>query len=258
MGTGTVVGILMALAGVFLSMILEGGNPGALLAPPAIILILFGSFGAATAGVRLDAALDALKAFALALKSHNNDVEGILDRLGGYAEVARREGALALEAGIPAEPDEFLRGGLQLMVDGTSSNEIREQLMVELHASRKAWKSRADFYSKMGGYSPTFGIIGTVLGLIHTLEGLSGDPAELGELIAAAFIATFFGVTFANAVFLPVGTKLANIGAEEAETRLLVIEGLCAIADGRSPRHVEETLLRYLRPAERESLRRSA
>ena len=113
--------------------------------------------------------------------------------------------------------------------------------------------------NKLGGYAPTFGIIGTVLGLIHTLESLGGDPAELGHLIAAAFIATLFGVLFANAIYLPIGAKMQAIGDQEAEARLLVLEGVKWIAEGKSPRQIREMLPRFLEPAERPTdLKKSA
>lgn len=258
MGKGTIVGIVCGFGGIFISMIMEGGDPASLLAPPALILIIIGSFGAAAAGMKLEHSIDALKAIAIAFGNPEHDPGELIERMSNYAELARREGILSLEKMVGQEPDEFLRSGLQLLVDGTGLDETRAGLVAEIGAGKRLWKRRADFYSKLGGYAPTFGIIGTVLGLIHTLESLGGDPAELGHLIAAAFIATLFGVMFANAVYLPIGNKLKAIGEEEAEARILVLEGITWIAEGRSPRHLRDMLPRFLEPSARPSLAKSA
>jgi chemotaxis protein MotA len=248
MGKGTIVGILCGFGAIFVSMMMEGGNPGSLIAPPALILILVGSFGAACAGVGLDQAIDALKSMRAAFGAPTHDPAEIIERLAAYADTARRDGVLALEKAIPNEDDEFMRTALQLIVDGTGIGESRSALVAEIQGGKRIWKRRAGFYSKLGGYAPTFGIIGTVLGLIHTLESLGGDPAELGHLIAAAFIATLFGVMFANAVYLPIGAKLQAIGETEAERKILILEGVSWIGEGRSPRHIRTMLPMYLEP----------
>jgi chemotaxis protein MotA len=245
------VGLVCGFGGIFVSMIMEGGDPGSLAAPPAIILILIGSFGAAAGGMKLEHAIDALKALTLTFKNTASGAEDLIERLAGYADTARRSGTLALEASVPNEADPFLRRGLEMLVDGTGLTDIRHLLIMDLQSGKKVWKRRAGFYSKLGGYAPTFGIIGTVLGLIHTLEQLGGDPSELGHLIAAAFIATLFGVMFANALFLPVGNKLQAMGDEEAERRLLIIDGVTSIGEGRSPRALKEMLILHLPASER-------
>jgi chemotaxis protein MotA len=141
-----------------------------------------------------------------------------------------------------------LRGGLRTLVDGGDTQAVR-QLVEAMATSRKTvWDERADFFTKMGGYAPTLGIIGTVLGLIHTLESLGGDPSELGHLIAAAFIATFFGVTFANLVFLPIGAKLKMIGLDQLETAKIVVVGLTLIAEGNGVRMLQTRLAASLPP----------
>ncbi len=251
MGKGTIIGILCGLGAVLVSMLMEGGDPGALLAPPALILIVVGSFGAGCAGMKLEHAVDALKSVGKAFGNTHHDMGELIERLSRYAEAARRDGVLALEKLIPQEPDPFLASALQLVIDGTATEESRTALIAEIQADKRVWKRRAGFFSKLGGYAPTFGIIGTVLGLIHTLESLGGDPAELGHLIAAAFIATLFGVLFANAVYLPLGAKLQAIGDEQAEVRILILEGVKWIAEGHSPRQLRELLPRFLDPAAR-------
>lgn len=248
MGKGTMIGIIAGLGAIFVSLILEGGNPASLIAPPALVLILVGTFGAACGGTSLERALDALKSIALAFKNAEDDRVGIVERCAGYAEVARRDGLLALEGPARDEPDLLLSTGLRMLIDGGDVHESTRALQSMAMSKKKIWDSRSDFFTKMGGYAPTLGIIGTVLGLIHTLESLGGDPAELGHLIAAAFIATFFGVTFANIVFLPIGTKFKAIGAAEVESAQMVISAVEGMAAGLSPRVLRDRLAMMLPP----------
>jgi chemotaxis protein MotA len=246
MGKGTMVGIGAGIAAIFICMIMEGGNPSALMAPPALILILVGSFGAACGGTSLDDALDALKSLGAAFAEHGADRVGLVQRAASYAEVARADGLLALEGKVADEEDPLLQAGMRLLVDGNDHGEITKTLQAMIITRKKAWDRRADFYNKMGGFGPTMGIIGTVLGLIHVLESLGGDAAHLGHLIAAAFIATFFGVMFANVVYLPIGAKFKMIGAQVVEDGQLVLVAVELLAHGTNPRSVRDRLAAYL------------
>lgn len=254
MGTGTVVGIVAALVAVFGSMIMEGGNPTSLVAPPALLLITVGTFGAACAGTSLERAVDALVSCVAAFTARPADRVAVIGRLAGYADVARREGLLALEAKVADEPDPMLAAGIRSLVDGGHPGSTRALLETIARRDRKVWDDRAEFFDKMGGYAPTLGIIGTVLGLIHTLESLGGDPAELGHLIAAAFIATFFGVTFANLLFLPLAAKLKAVGADQLDVARLIIAGIELIAEGSSMRTLNERLAAHLDPGTAQDL----
>lgn len=240
------VGIVAGFGAILGCMVMEGGNPASLVAPPALLLILVGTIGAATGGTSLEQALDALRSVSAAFADHSYDRAGIVTRAAAYADTARAEGLLALEDSIDAEEDRLLGSGLRLLVDGTDAAEIRHTLQAMVLTRKKVWDCRAEFFTKMGGYAPTLGIIGTVLGLIHTLEALGGDPSELGHLIAAAFIATFFGVTFANILFLPIGAKFKAIGQEEVETAQLVMVAVEMLANGTNPRSLRERLVAYL------------
>ena len=164
------------------------------------------------------------------------------------AERARREGLLALEDAMKDVEDPFLRKGLELAIDGTDPEELREILEAEIEAKRAADKVRAKVFTDMGGYSPTIGIIGTVLGLIHVLEQLS-EPEKLGHLIAAAFVATLWGVLLANVVFLPLGKKVQRVSDLECKQMELAVEGIMAIQSGANPRVVAQKLKSYLPPA---------
>jgi chemotaxis protein MotA len=254
MGKGTMIGIVAAIGAIFGSMVMEGGNPAALIAPPALILIIVGTFGATCAGTSLEAALTALKGVGGLFANKEYETVDLVVRLSGYADVARRDGVLALESKIGEEDDELVKKGLQLLSDGIELDHVRALLSAQAMGDKKRLKQQSEFWNKMGGYAPTLGIIGTVLGLIHTLESLGGDPAALGELIAAAFTATFFGVMFANIFFLPFGAKVAAIAEEQLEYSKLVVEGIVGIGSGMNPRLLIDQLGSHLSPTEREEL----
>jgi chemotaxis protein MotA len=159
--------------------------------------------------------------------------------------VARKEGLLALEGQIATLPDAFARRGLQLLVDGAEPDRLREVMEVEIGAYEAKLKLASKVWEAAGGYSPTIGILGAVMGLIHVMENLS-DPAKLGSGIAVAFVATIYGVGAANLIFLPVAKKLmANIGRLITHREMLV-DGLVGIANGDNPRIVESRLKGYL------------
>lgn len=262
MGKGTMVGIGAGIAAIVICMIMEGGDPASLIAPPALILILLGSFGAACGGTSLDIALDSLKSLGAAFGDHDIDRVDLVQRAATYAETARADGLLALEGKLDAEENRLLQTGMRMLVDGNDVGDIRQTLQAMILTKKKAWDKRADFFNKMGGFGPTMGIIGTVLGLIHVLESLGGDAAHLGHLIAAAFIATFFGVMFANVVYLPIGAKFKMIGQEEVENGQLVLLAVELLAHGTNARSVRERLAAFLPDEEAEELvepaRRSA
>jgi chemotaxis protein MotA len=258
MGKGTIIGIVCAIGAVFGSMIMEGGNPASLIFPPAILLTTVGTFGATCAGTSLNGAIDALKN---AGKLFANKEYGSIDlvmRLSNYADVARRDGVLALESKLAQEDDELVKKGLQLLSDGVDLDEVKKLLVSQVAGDKRRMKQHADFWTKMGGYAPTLGIIGTVLGLIHTLESLGGDPSELGHLIAAAFIATFMAVFFANVFFLPFGAKVTAMAEQQFEYNKLVIEGIMAIGSGMNPRLLVDQLGSHLAASEREELAEAA
>lgn len=236
MGKGTLVGVVAGLAAIFVSMIMEGGNPAALIAPPALILITVGTFGASCAGTSLEQALDALKSIPLAFTATEPERMHLAHRMLEYADEARREGLLALETRVRDEQNPVLKSGLMMLIDGDNPDVVIGTMKILAVSRKKIWDERAEFFNKMGGYAPTLGIIGTVLGLIHTLESLGGDPSELGHLIAAAFIATFFGVTFANIVFLPLAAKFKLIGGADVAMAMLAMSGIESLASGESPR----------------------
>ena len=170
-----------------------------------------------------------------------------IDSVVELAEKARREGLLALEDAVRAVEEPFLRRGLELAIDGTDPEELRDVLEGEISAKRKADKAGAKFFTDMGGYAPTIGIIGTVIGLVHVLENL-GEPEKLGHMIAAAFVATLWGVLSANLLWLPLGNKIKRISDLQCQHLELLVEGILAIQSGASPRVVARRLRSLLPP----------
>jgi chemotaxis protein MotA len=252
MDPGTIAGVGAALAAIFVSMIMEGGNPASILLPPALLLVFVGTLGVALAGNMLKdftGALGALKTAFLAAPSSDDET---IATIVSFADKARREGLLALEEAARGVDDPFLRKGIELAVDGTDPDELREILEAELQSKKSADKVHAKVFGDMGAYGPTLGIIGTVLGLIHVLENLS-DPGKLGHLIAGAFVATLWGVLSANIFWFPISKKLERVAAVEAKHMELVLEGVLSIQAGANPRVVEQKLLSFLTPAEREA-----
>jgi chemotaxis protein MotA len=254
MEIATPVGVVVAFAAVLGSFVMEGGNPAAMIQIPALLLVFLGTFGICVASNKMSDIGGIMKAFLRCiLPGKKVDSAATVSTLMGFADIARRDGLLALEEKAKAVEDPFLKRGLELVIDGTDSEEVAEALEMEIAALRERHKVAAKWFADAGGFAPTLGIIGTVLGLVHALEGLS-DPAGLGKAISSAFIATLWGVMSANLMWLPMANKLKRISAVEVSHRELVVQGILAIQAGVSPRAVGERLKSHLPPAVRENV----
>jgi chemotaxis protein MotA len=240
-------GIGMALGAIFLSMILEGGSPTSIILIPPIVLVIFGTLGAGMAGGLLKDTIGLGKLLQRTLMSKIIPPDALVDAVVKLADRARREGLLALEDAVRAVDDPFLRRGLELAVDGTDPEELREIMEAEVEAKRKQDQVGAKIFADMGGFAPTIGIIGTVIGLVHVLENLS-EPGKLGHLIAGAFVATLWGVMTANVIWLPLANRLKRLSGLEAAQMELAIEGVIAIQAGANPRLVAQKLRSLLPP----------
>jgi chemotaxis protein MotA len=247
MDLATILGVVIALIIVFTVQILEGGHPASIILIPSMLLVFGGAFCAAMAGGILKDALGVggllKKAFLPKVAPPNVLVDDIVK----LAERARREGLLALEDAVKTVEHPFLKRGLQLAIDGTDPEELHDILHAEVSAKKKADKTGKKLFENMGGYAPTIGIIGTVMGLVHVLENLD-KPETLGHSIAAAFVATLWGVLSANLIFLPMAARLDRLSGIEAEEMELVIDGVLAIQAGSNPRLVAQKLRSLLPP----------
>jgi chemotaxis protein MotA len=243
----TIVGVVLGFVAVFGTQILEGGSPMSILLVPPLFLIFVGSAGASLASNTLPGMMGGIKWLVYALTAKKSDPEAVIEPLVKLAERARREGLLALESEMETIDDPFLKKGLQMAVDGTDPDDLYEILSAEVKAKKASAKVGASFWTDAGGYAPTIGIIGTVVGLVHVLENLS-DPSKLGHLIAGAFVATLWGVMSANIMFLPFGKRIMAVAGNEAARMELVIDGVLAIQAGANPRVVATKLRSKMQP----------
>ena len=250
MDPATLIGIVLAVASLLFMMIMEGSSPMAIVLLPAMVLVFGGTFGAAIAGSAMSDVKKVGGWFKQALMPAK--VPPVSDRIAtlvSLAEKARKEGLLALEAQVKQIDDPFLKRGLQMGIDGTDPEELRAVLEGEIAAKKAEDKVGAKFFTAMGGYAPTVGIIGTVVGLIHVLENLD-KPESLGPLIAGAFVATLWGVLSANLFWLPMGAKITRISDLQAAQMELLVEGITEIQAGTSPRAVRQKLISLVPPSE--------
>ncbi len=247
MDPATIVGIALAFAAVFGSMIMEGGNPAAIFLPAPLILVFLGTIGAGVAGGLLSDAKSAIAALVRAFTGKVSSADDVVESIVTLADKARREGLLALESAVRDVENPFLRDGLQGAIDGTDPEELADILLGRIDTKRATDKQAAKLFADMGGYAPTIGIIGTVIGLVHVLENLS-QPDKLGHLIAGAFVATLWGVLTANVLWLPINSRLKRLSEVECHQMELVVEGIMAIQSGTNPRVVAQKLRSMLPP----------
>lgn len=250
MKAATAIGIGAGLLGLMLAGMMEGTSPMTLFNIPALIIVMVGTGCATLASVGMDAMKRIPALYKLAFGPPELDVRARVDQIVAIAEQARREGLLALDAQLGEIDDEFTRKGLQLVVDGTDPELVREILEAEIDGMCARHAVGATTFDKAGGYAPTMGIIGTVMGLVHVLQNLA-DPSSLGPAISVAFIATLLGVGAANVIFLPVGARLKALSAEEVELRTLTLEGILSVQAGDNPRVVGDKLTSYVAPSAR-------
>ena len=241
----TIVGAVLAIGAILGGNMLEGGHIGSLLQMTAAVIVLGGTVGAVMVQTPLPVFLRSLKMIIWTVfppKIAQNDA---IEKIVNWSNIARKEGLLGLEPLTESEPEPFSRKGLQLLVDGSEPDTIRSILEVELDSQEHMDTQAAKVYEGMGGYSPTIGIIGAVMGLIHVMNNLA-DPSKLGSGIAVAFVATIYGVGSANILFLPIGNKLKSYIHKQSKFREMIIEGIIAIAEGENPRNIETKLQGYL------------
>ncbi len=250
----TIVGLLLAIATTFGAMFMAGMNPIGIFFgdPGSIILVFFGSFGATAASGTIPDVKNAIKSLIKAFTSGAPpDSVGSIEQLVEFADIARRDGLLALEGSLEKVEDQFLKQGLMMAVDGMDPEELRETLELEVSQMSTRHRTGASFWQNAAGYAPAFGVAGTVIGLIDMLANLS-DPGALGPALAVAFSTTLWGVFLANYIYTPVSMKLKRSSAIETAYRELLVEGILSIQSGANPRSIAGKLSAYLPPSERD------
>ena len=241
----TLLGLLIALVGIMTGQLLEGSDFGILFQGAAFLIVFGGTLGAVMVQSPHKVFFTALRMGRWAIVTPVMDDQALIKTLTDWSALARKEGMLALESRIPGIKDPFLLKGMQLLVDGYSAEEIREVLDIDTQSWEQLRWQAARLWEAAAGYSPTVGIIGAVLGLMHVMQNLA-EPSKLGAGIAVAFVATIYGVAFANLLFLPVANKLKTIIMQQTQMRDLIVDGLGSIANGENPRLIKIKLESYL------------
>ncbi len=248
LSTGAAIG--MAFGGILMGALMGGTSPASFIAIPALLIIFLGTAGATGASVGPETMSKIVPLYKIALKSKTPDVGERVTLLVSLAEQARREGLLALDERVNQIDDQFTRKGLQLVVDGIDPDLVRDVLEAEIDGMIARHHLGSAMFTKAGGFAPTMGIIGTVMGLVHVLQNLSA-PSTLGPSISSAFVATLLGIGSANVIYLPVASRLEGLSKAEVELRTLTLDGILAVQAGDNPRVVAEKLNSYIAPIDR-------
>ena len=248
MDKATIIGLVLAVGGIMLGLILEGGNLGQVLQPTAALIVFGGTLGAILIQYPLPVALSAFRRLAQVFVEPGQSGQAKIAVLVKYANLARREGIISLDKELATIKEPFLHRALMLAVDGTDSQELRKIMELELDNKEEQEEKIPHFFESAGGFSPTIGIIGAVLGLIQVMQHLD-KMDEVGKGIAVAFVATLYGVGAANLVLLPAAGKLKIRIRDEQIIREMTLEGVVSILEGMNPRMLEEKLLGFFSEA---------
>ena len=241
----SVIGLLLAGVAIVAGAVLKGAGVHALLSSAAFMIVIVGTVAAICVQTPLPVMKRALRMLPWIFRPPAIGRRELIKRMVEWSNTARKQGLLGLESAIEKESDDFVKKGLQLVVDGSEPEVIRNTLEVDLHVREQADTRAARVFEGMGVYSPTLGIIGAVLGLMSVMQNLA-DPSKLGQGIAAAFVATIYGIGMANLFFLPAAAKLKVAIQAMSEAREMIIEGMISIAQGENPRSIESKLQGYL------------
>ncbi|MBV8466097.1 MAG: flagellar motor protein [Burkholderiales bacterium] len=241
----SLIGLIIGIFAIVGGQVLEGGSVRSLLQVTAFLIVIGGTTGAVLLQSTFSNFVGGLRMLRWVVMPPTANLDQLVKTMVNWSNTARRGGLLALETPLMSEKDPFIKRALQMLVDGTEPEAIRHTMELEISAYEEKHRASAKIWESAGGYAPTIGIIGAVMGLIHVMENLT-DPSKLGAGIAVAFVATIYGVGSANLIFLPISNKLKHVIATEANRREMVVEGLVAIAHGENPRIIESKLRGFL------------
>lgn len=241
----SIIGVMVSFSAILLGNLLDGGAIGSLVNGPALIIVFGGTLGATLLQFPLVVFIRSLEMLLWIFKPKNTNFKTQISRIVSWSLLVRKKGLLALDDLIDIERDPFVQKGLQLLVDGNEAHIINDILELEMTTKENRDYQAARLYEAMGGYAPTIGILGAVMGLIHVMENLA-DPALLGKGIATAFVATIYGVASANLIFLPIANKLKAHVFADNQAREMIAVGITAIARNENPKNIEFKLDGYL------------
>lgn len=241
----TILGLLVGIGGILLGQVMEGGHVGSIMQLTAALIVFGGTIGAVLVNAPMEDVKTALKLLKLAfLNAKGDDSESIIKELLDAAQIARKESILSLEKKLSQFTNPYMQTIFRFVIDGVDSNTIRDIFENEIYLEEEHLNAGAKLYVDAGGFAPTIGIIGAVLGLIHVMENLS-DTSKLGAGIAVAFVATVYGVGSANLIFIPIGNKLKRKIKLQAQTKEMILTGALGIVSGLNPFIIEEKLRAY-------------
>lgn len=252
MDLSTLVGLLVGFGLIMVAALWEGNWEvmvvlDGLAKPTAALIVFGGTIGATMVSYPMEVVTGLPKLFGITFKNTRENINGIVSLFTRLAEKARREGLLSLEEESQGIDDAFIKKGIMLVVDGQDPEVVRDILEIEIDQMRKRHSHGYGLLAAAGGYAPTMGIIGTVMGLIEVLRNLA-DPSELGPKVAVAFVATFYGIASANVLWLPMSSKLKVKSEEEIQVREMMLEGILAVQAGENPRIIRDKLHGFLPP----------
>jgi chemotaxis protein MotA len=242
----TLAGLVLGIGGIVGGLILEGGSVREIIAPTALLIVLGGTMGAVMISTPLSALSGGMRSLASVFYEKSQDPDILIEKLVDYSSKARKNGIVSLEQIANQAPDPFLRKALNLAVDGTDLQELRNMMELEIAVEEHHAEAEAKIFESAGGYAPTIGIIGAVLGLIQVMKDLA-DIEKVGHGIATAFVATIYGVAFANLFFLPVAGKIKARGQQKTQMKELMLEGVVGIVEGLNPKLIRTKLGAYSR-----------
>jgi chemotaxis protein MotA len=245
MDRGSLIGLVLAVVAILGGQALEGGHIGLFLQPTAFVIVVLGTLAAVLLHYPLPVFMQGVRMAKWAFRPPESEALSLIRRVVQWSHTARQDGPLALERHVNITHDPFQRAGLQLLIDGADADKLRETLDVQIVNFETAERQAARVWEAAGGYAPTLGILGAVIGLIHVMENLA-EPGKLGSGIAVAFVATIYGVGLANLVFLPIANKIKFTIARRVSEREIICDGLIGIAQGDNPRIIEARLKGYL------------
>ncbi|AXQ28208.1 flagellar motor protein [Solimonas sp. K1W22B-7] len=238
-------GVVLAFVALIGGSILKGSGVSSLIGSAAFVIVILGTLASILLQTPGAVFKHSMKIVKWVFKPPQQDPEALIARIVEWSGIARKQGLLALEGVVEGESDAFIKKGLQMLVDGAEPDAIRNILEVEMSSKEHFDTQGAKVFEGMGIYAPTLGIIGAVMGLMAVMKNLA-DPSKLGHGIAAAFIATIYGIASANLFFLPMASKLKSVIADQTRVREMIIEGLISISQGENPRNIESKLKGYL------------
>lgn len=247
MDLAAIIGLLIALVSLLVAFALEGGGLGMLVVPTAFLIVIGGTIGVTIVSFPTEDLKRTPYFFKRVFVDKPLDYHNVLELLVTFADKARREGFLSLESQLEAVENKFMLRGLQMVIDGTSPEVTKDVLEAEIEAYENSEKVGAEIFMAAGGFAPTMGIVGTVMGMVNVLSNLS-SPDELGASIAVAFLATLYGIASANVFWIPFGTKIKIKTQKEAHLMEMILEGILSIQVGENPRVLREKLNIFLPP----------